>query len=155
MISAVVCRAIVAYELAGQKIAAKKFTSDEPETQPTRPEHLQATPPHHQPAAETYNKSHSSLPQLASPNDDPRTSESEGRSSFELRSLHEQSMASAETTEGIISMPSTDVVANNFALEGGERRALSEVGRASTLSNITPEATRTPINMRRAKTEEV
>ena len=145
----------MAYELAGQKIAAKKFTSDEPETQPTRPEHLQATPPHHQPAAETYNKSHSSLPQLASPNDDPRTSESEGRSSFELRSLHEQSMASAETTEGIISMPSTDVVANNFALEGGERRALSEVGRASTLSNITPEATRTPINMRRAKTEEV
>jgi hypothetical protein len=155
MISAVVCRAIVAYELAGQKIAAKKFTSDEPETQPIRPEHFEATPPHHQPATETYNKSNSSLPRLASPDDDPRTSESEGRSSFALRSLHEQNMTSAETTEGIISMPSTDVVSNSFALEGGERRVLSEVGRSSTLSNITPEAGRTPINMHRVRTEEV
>jgi len=155
MLSAVVCRAIVAYELAGQKIAAKQFASDEPETQPTQPEDLQAPPPHPQPAAETFNRSHSSLQRLASPDDDPRTSESEGRSSFELRSLHEQSITSAEVTEGIILMPSTAVVANTLGLGEGRRRTLSEVGRASTSSNITPAAVKTPIKMRRVRTEEV
>jgi hypothetical protein len=155
MISAVVCRAIVAYELAGQKIAAKQYVSDELDIQEAGPENPQRTPPHHPPAAETLNISRSSLQRLASPDDEPRISETESHSSFELRSLHEQSMTSAEAMEGTISVPPAVVVANTFELEEDGRRVLSEVGRASTSSNITPAAVRTPINMRRARTEEV
>ena len=107
----------MAYELAGQKIAAKRYASDHPDEQPIAPEHIEATPPHSPPAAETHNWSSSSLQRLTAPDDDPRTSESEDHSSFELRSMHERSMISLEATEAVISVPSPAVVANTSGLE--------------------------------------
>jgi hypothetical protein len=142
MISAVICRVIVAYELAGQKIAAREYAAYE---QTKGPENTQETQPNHPSASDTENMLSSSLPRLASPDEDSRTAESEHRSSVELRYLNELSTTS----------PSTAVVANSFHPEEGGTRTLPELGHASSSPNASPEVTKTLSTKPLARTEEV
>jgi hypothetical protein len=131
----------VAYELAGQKIAARKYAAYE---QAKGPENTQETPPNHPPASETENMLSSSLPRLASPDEDSRTAESGHRSSVELRYLTELSTTSP-----------TVVVANSSHPEEERTRALPELGNASGSPNATPEVTKTLPTKPLARTEEV
>jgi hypothetical protein len=142
MVSAVVCRIIVAYELAGQKIAARKYATHR-KTKGT--ENRQETPPNPLSASETRNMSRSNLPRLASPDGDSRTMEPENRSSIDLRLLNEQSTTSIPMA----------VVAENFQVEERETGALHTLGSASTISKGPPTAEETPLNTRCARTEEV
>jgi hypothetical protein len=141
MISAVVCRVIVAYELAGQKIAARKYAAYE---QTKGPENTQETPPNHPSASETENMLSSSLPRLASPDEDSRTAESGHRSSVELSYLNEQSTTSP-----------TAVVANPFHPEEGRTRASPELGHASRSPNAAPAVTKALSTKPLARTEGV
>jgi hypothetical protein len=129
MFSAVICRAIVAYELAGQKIAAKWhvfYESYLPLTEYSEDEEFPSCP---LPATVAPNKSQSDLLRIPSPEDNPKPSQIEGDNSIELRPLQTRSVITGETREVATSMP------KNPSRVEGEGRRLSRVGPAVSLSD--------------------
>lgn len=129
MLSTVVCRAIVAYELAGQKIAAKNHESDERDEQLAGAEEAQVNIQHHSLPTQTRKNPRTSIRGLASINDD--------------------------AIEGNIPIPLDIVNPGPLELEENEIRIISRVRRASTSSNVGIAVDNTLLNLRRSRTGEV
>lgn len=142
MISAVVCRVIVAYELAGQKIAARKCSANEQTKDPENPREI---PPNPLSASSTHNVLNPGLPEMPPPNGGSRKTGSETHSSVELRYLNKRGTRSSSTAR----------VADTIGVEEGMTTAFPVLGRASSLSNTTPAAAKLPSITRCARTEEV
>lgn len=104
MASAVICRAIVAYELAGQKIAAKWHVFYESYMPLIERDQEEEVPPCLLPVGTTLNRSHSDLQRMPSPDDGPGPSESKVHNSFELMPVNAEDIVSSEEMEGTITL---------------------------------------------------